>query len=182
MSDKQLVELSPKLRNVIMKKYNIRSSVSADLSKLGFDISKLSKESYEYYSKNPGYYENLMEEKEALKKCEPLIRNICNGDPAAEKNSKLGCIRFIYSVLMIKSSFDQNVISTEKLFYSSIWKKYLPDIIVTFGLDTEICDEYDFNTIISIIDECIYQWSGGRIAKTQGGTYYIENNGYNVVS
>jgi len=179
MEDKKLKQLAPQLINAIIKKYKLIPNTSIDVSK--YNMSSLNKEDADYYSKNPGYFVNLMKEKQALQICEPQIVHICNGDPAVKNNSTLKCMRFIYSILTIKSSFDNSCIVFQR-FNSDIWQKYIPDIIVTFDLNIEVTEKYDFDTIVNVTDECIHQWSGGNLIKKEDSNYYIENNGHNILN
>ncbi len=153
-----------------------KSSIKYDLSQFGYDISHLNKEDIDYYSKNPGYFQNLMMEKNALEKSKPLIKNISSQDSAALKNSKLGCIRLIYSCLTIESSFDKSEIPLQR-FKSDIWNSCISDIILTFNINTIMRDDFNEEEIIQILSECIDLWCGGEIIQINNN-FQIKDNGH----
>jgi hypothetical protein len=181
--------MNEQLYNKLLAKYsNNNDKIKADLTTLGYDINHLSKECVDFYSKNPGYFFNLKKEKDAYLISPPQIKFLAAHDPACPsniivKNEKLRLMRIIYAIIGVESSFDNSPIDKNR-FESVVWLKHFNIIANTFSFNNmEMNDTVKFKDVFNLVDNCIYNWSGGKLQiREDNKTYFIVNNGYNIIN
>ena len=91
-------------------------------------------------------------------------------------------IRCIYAILGVKSSFDTTPIDPRR-FTSSVWLKYSNSIAMTFNFHDLILEEpLKFDDVFQLVDACINKWSGGSLQKNTDMSYFIKNNGFDIIN
>jgi len=163
----------------------LRQKLKNRLIDFSNELKSYDKETLNFYNLNPGYYNNLKFEKEALLISEPEIKELKNIETQNRPP-----IRIIYAILGLKHSFDDSIIDVKRL-KSKVWIKYRNLLIEVFHLsniededleDIFSLDEFEINDVLIFVNMCLNYWCGNEIILNEQNQYYMSNNGFNILT